>query len=948
MAADQRKKRVNAASLVSCTSREQYRLNRKKMRVQKNDLNMRPSISLEWDTKKKSVVSKREQIGITQRHLISFLEPGPPGPSTLADVFSVPQEIFELENLSDVLSYEVWQSHLSDSERRFLSQFLPKAPEPDKNVRDLLAGDNFHFGNPCVKWQVGASLCYGELHPDNILHEEKSLKAGKKAYYSDLQKYHSGMIENLQTWKEKWASCKDPEVDIVQNMWSSRRHDERSVPPSETRFCANEENLVATPESCSWTNSEIAYSSDNQNLGTVRGESQRRNGFLKKISDNPSSGLKVVGAVSKKGEQLHKRNIQHTDGAKYMSYIKVSREQHERVKSSMKKHASNSIHPRSLNNVLGTTNALNVQPYERFVEEEKKKLHQHWLKLATKDAPEGLANWRKRQLQRQELTRSLVEEIEQKVECQTTLDEEIEDSQDKQIELSDDSSEEEEEEEEEEEKEELLPSITIEGVVKEQSDDDLLQEQEDTEEASQEMETNIEEVKSDYIFEESKMTEDEDMPDPIFIEDDDNQQQQIASLNNSPRSTMITPPSPVFYQAHQLQQKISSLNSNNPQDDNNSIEIESNGNDIARAKADEEDHPSIASEYPVDPLPSSSDVWPVGDVHGSYYQSTAPNAGYAIGNNPQFILDNKDAASVKDMLLNNRQHTTSDDMSFFNPYSNQDRNELLHSLFKSPSNLTYPTGNDLMLEAGNQFPGHFRRPNNDHLYLHHHNHHHHHNIHQESMYAGGRFASMPRQDDLGAVNIHDWTAVNSSVRMPVPSNHQSWYNNINNNSNGMTTTRDGWPSLDVGVGGTHSLGSIRNSDQTLFSVLSECNELPPRVSYDTMGSIQVGNYTSSSSNGGIGVGIHPGSSSSFLQQQSSMTSSNPLNYLNGHELAKMNNNNNNLGWMGMPQQNSESLGNKSSFLRSWNQRLNVGPCIDRNRMLHALVDNEYFVKEKAF
>ncbi|KAL3630892.1 hypothetical protein CASFOL_023876 [Castilleja foliolosa] len=908
MAADQRKKRVNAASLVGCTSREQYRLKRKKMRVQKHDLNMRPSISLEWDTEKKSVVPKREQIGITQRHLISFLEPGSRGHSTLADVFSVPQEIFELENLSDVLSYEVWQSHLSDSERRFLSQFLPKAPEPDRNVRDLLAGDNFHFGNPCVKW--GASLCSGELHPDNIIREEKSLKAVKKTYFSDLQKYHSGMIENLQTWKEKWASCKDPEVDIVQNMWIFRQREERSVPPSETRLCGNEENLVATPESYSWTNSEIAYSSDNQNMGAVYGESRRRNGFLKKISDNSFSGLKVVGAVSNKGEQLHKRNIQHTDGAKYMSYIKVSREQHERAKSSMKKHASNSIHPRSLNNVLGTTDAPNVQPYERFVEEEKKKLHQHWLKLATKDVPEGLASWRKRQLRRQELKRSLVEEIEQKVECQTTPDEEIRDSQDKQIELSDDSS----EEEEKEEQEEVLPSIIIEGVVKEQSDDESLQEQ-DSEEASQEMETNIKEVKSDDIFEDSTMTGDEDMPDPIFIEDDDNQQDQIASLNHSPRSAMITPPSPVFYQDHQHQQKMSLLNSNNPQGNNNSIEIEPNGN--TSAKIDEEDHPSIASEYPVDPLPSSSDVWPIGDVHGSYYQSTAPNSGYTLGNNPQFILDNKDAATGKDMLLNNnRQHTTTDDMSFFSPYSNPDRNELLHSLFKGPSNLTYPTGNDLMLEAGNQFPGHFRRPNNDHLYLHYHNHH---NIHQESMYNGGRFASMSRQDDMGAVNIHDWTAVNNSVRMPVPSNHQSLYNHY---SNGMTTTHGGWPPLEVG--GTHSLGSIRNSDQTLFSVLSECNELPPRVSYDTVGSIQAGNYMSSG-NSGIGVGIHPGSSSSFVQQQSSMASSNPLNYLNVHEAAKMNNSsssnntNNNLGWMGIPQQNLESLSNKSSFLRSWNQ-----------------------------
>lgn len=48
-----------------------------------------------------------------------------------------------------------------------------------------------------------------------------------------------------------------------------------------------------------------------------------RRDFLKKISDSTSSGLKVVAAAPKKGEKLHKWNIQHNDGAKYMSYIKV-------------------------------------------------------------------------------------------------------------------------------------------------------------------------------------------------------------------------------------------------------------------------------------------------------------------------------------------------------------------------------------------------------------------------------------------------------------------------------------------------------------------------------------------------------------------------------------------------------------------------------------------------
>lgn len=43
------------------------------------------------------------------------------------------------------------------------------------------------------------------------------------------------------------------------------------------------------------------------------------------------------------------------------------------------KHSGKSIQSRSLNRVLGNLDTLHVQPYEVFVEEERKKLHNHWL-----------------------------------------------------------------------------------------------------------------------------------------------------------------------------------------------------------------------------------------------------------------------------------------------------------------------------------------------------------------------------------------------------------------------------------------------------------------------------------------------------------------------------------------------------------------------------------------
>uniref|UniRef100_A0A5B6ZEH7 DEUBAD domain-containing protein n=1 Tax=Davidia involucrata TaxID=16924 RepID=A0A5B6ZEH7_DAVIN len=215
MVADQRKKRLNAASIAS--SREQCGAKRKKLELPQYGLNMSSNISLEWNDKKKSVIAKKEQIVLKRRDLIPFVDYVPHCNNILADVFAVPREIFELENLTEVLSYEVWQTHLSEYERNLLTQFLPKGADADQVVQELLARDNFFFGNPFLKW--GASLCFGNLHPDAVLHQEQCFKANKKAYYSELQKYHNDMIGNLQMWKERWASCKVPEKEIVQKIW---------------------------------------------------------------------------------------------------------------------------------------------------------------------------------------------------------------------------------------------------------------------------------------------------------------------------------------------------------------------------------------------------------------------------------------------------------------------------------------------------------------------------------------------------------------------------------------------------------------------------------------------------------------------------------------------------------------------------------------------------------
>lgn len=57
--------------------------------------------------------------------------------------------------------------------------------------------------------------------------------------------------------------------------------------------------------------------------------------------------------------------------------FQISKQQHELVKSM--KQSGRIIQSRALNRVLGNLDNIHVQPYEVFVKEEQKKLHEHWL-----------------------------------------------------------------------------------------------------------------------------------------------------------------------------------------------------------------------------------------------------------------------------------------------------------------------------------------------------------------------------------------------------------------------------------------------------------------------------------------------------------------------------------------------------------------------------------------
>lgn len=107
MASDQRRKRLNGASMVRYGSPEQHRTKRNNFGPVQSDLTMKSHVSVEWDANHQRVVAKREQIGISWRQMRPFASFDHDGHEVLADVLAIPEEIFGLDSLSEVLSYAV-------------------------------------------------------------------------------------------------------------------------------------------------------------------------------------------------------------------------------------------------------------------------------------------------------------------------------------------------------------------------------------------------------------------------------------------------------------------------------------------------------------------------------------------------------------------------------------------------------------------------------------------------------------------------------------------------------------------------------------------------------------------------------------------------------------------------------------------------------------------------
>ncbi|CAJ1953337.1 unnamed protein product [Sphenostylis stenocarpa] len=922
MAADQRRKRVNGVNISGYGSRDQQRIKRKNLGLVQNDLNMRSHISVEWDDNQNKVVAKREQVGISWRQAKPFINAVANGHKLLADVFIVPQEIFDLDNLSDVLSYDVWKTHLSENERNLLMNFLPSGFEPHQVVEDLLAGINFNFGNPFSKWQ-DLFLC--DLHPDMIVYREQHLKSEKREYYSHIHNYHNDMIGFLSKLKKSWQSCKDPEKEIVQKIWRSK-HVEKRMPSKviESRVYDHDGNVTGTSESCSWDAEDKACSSDNQ-ISSLRKDDklQRRvleKGIVKGKSRNLMDSLDImpnVGEKPKTGDKQPKRSSHSSDGDKYMSCIKISRQQHELVKNM--KQPGKSIQSRSLNRVLGNLEKIHVQPYTIFVKEEQKKLRDHWLE-EDDDVNSGS------ELKDQDDMNSgseLQDQVKNNINSGSELQDQDEDNINSGSELQD------QDEDNINSGSEIQDedSISSGGKLTDQNEDNVssggeLQDQnEDNVSSGTEFrdqgEDNInsgdelqDQIKDEGINDQSDLKDEEDS----ISRSPENQ-----SLHNSYVGGDEFNPMSVDSEKNLL---LSKSNDTSPNKDEYSRNM--NTRDV-----------SIDEGAPF----TSNDVWQGVEMPHPYYDSAVTheytaNGGLSLAN-PQ--VSEEQQTRMIDLEADLSQETGKEllgrqlDDGTFSPYQIQDRSVLLQSLFKGEgllpyhheqkgADLDFQTSNSVMMGDG-QFSSHFKEPLQTSL-----------TMDQgrrratevfmpenmsDNIYSdGGRYSIprqeqlIPRQDPLAAVNMTDWATSNGRIAGPSQSHLNTgdfighhWFP-------ADPQIRGGWNGSDSGSLSSQSLGTGASSDQSLFSILSECNQLRSGSPYDSVRNTD--QFLAHRTYGLVDAGT-------TRVNTIAPPASHSLDYFTGRE-APSGLVPDDMTWMSLPHQNSslhDQMG--KPYLRSWNR-----------------------------
>uniref|UniRef100_A0A1J3JGV7 DEUBAD domain-containing protein n=1 Tax=Noccaea caerulescens TaxID=107243 RepID=A0A1J3JGV7_NOCCA len=117
---------------------------------------------------------------------------------------SIPYELYDLPDLTGILSTETWNSLLTEEERFFLSCFLPDMDQETFSLTmlELLGAANLYFGNPVD--QFYQNLRGGLLAPKVACCREGAMFVKRNMYYYSLKLYHEKMINTFTKMQWLW------------------------------------------------------------------------------------------------------------------------------------------------------------------------------------------------------------------------------------------------------------------------------------------------------------------------------------------------------------------------------------------------------------------------------------------------------------------------------------------------------------------------------------------------------------------------------------------------------------------------------------------------------------------------------------------------------------------------------------------------------------------------
>ncbi|KAL3625928.1 hypothetical protein CASFOL_030457 [Castilleja foliolosa] len=126
---------------------------------------------------------------------------------------SIPYELYDLPELKDVLSMEVWNEVLTEEERLCLSKYLPDMDHENfvRTLKEIFSGDNLHFGSPIDKLfeMMKGGLC----EPRVALYRQGLNFLQRRQHYHNLRKHHNVMVNNLCQIRDAWLNCKGYSIE---------------------------------------------------------------------------------------------------------------------------------------------------------------------------------------------------------------------------------------------------------------------------------------------------------------------------------------------------------------------------------------------------------------------------------------------------------------------------------------------------------------------------------------------------------------------------------------------------------------------------------------------------------------------------------------------------------------------------------------------------------------